>query len=301
MTLQEAGHVADLLPAYLNGALDEVGKRRVEHHLESCAMCQSELASVDALRRAARLATAATPGPAPELFSHILVEIETSPVSEAAASVVAPSAQASFWQLLRWQPRMIYRAIWIASTVGVAAVTLYAVAITLMNPRVHGAAPLVLFLPLFAAMGAAFLYGPEADPSLEVTLAAPVSTRAVLFTRMVLLLGYQLALGLAATTLVAILQGASPWMLALEWLGPMAILSSGSLLLSLLVSPVIGAGASLAVWIAQFIQFHLSLISLTAEDVATSPIWQTTPTILALAAVLFVAALIYVPRQERLA
>lgn len=291
-------HIAALLPAYLNGTLAARDDERVRRHLAGCEPCRMELTSWEAFRDVARNATAATPAPSPAIFTRILAEIDVSP---APTVVIAPHSArpamlreaAILWHILLRQPRLIHRGIWVASTIAMIFTTIYAAALwTLNEPNM-----LVIFLPAIAAGGMAFLYGPEANPALELELATPTSPRVTLLCRVALLLGYDLALAVGATTIVALMHGQSPGTLITTWLGPLALLSAGSLLMSLVFGPIIAATGAFAVWFAQFFQFDATY----AVRLTDAPFWQTNPLTLSLAALLLFLALLYAPKQGRLA
>lgn len=161
--------------------------------------------------------------------------------------------------LLRAQLRVVRREIWVASALVLALGTL----VTL---SVYGRAgfsaletlPLVLLAPVVAGLGVACLYGPLADPALEVELAAPVSPRVVLLARLALLFGFDLALGLAGSLALAWLApGLSLWPLVLSWLAPMAFLSALAFLLAVLA---VDAGVSitlcLGLWTVQLLRYY---------------------------------------------
>ena len=289
-------HVAALLPAYLNGTLDARASEHVRRHLAECGACRQERASWETFRDIAQYATASVEAPSPLVFAHILAEIDVAPAPVASVEERAqPSAirkLVAFWRLLLRQPQLMHRAIWVASTVAMIFAALYAAAIWTF----HGPSILAMFLPVIAAGGMAFLYGPEADPALEVMLATPLSPRLTLLCRVMVLLGYDVALALGATTLIAVLHGAPPGALVTTWLGPLALLSAGSLLTSLVLGPSIAAAGSFAVWLAQFFQLDATY----AVRLTSAPFWQTNPLTLALAAFLLFLALLYTPNPGRL-
>ncbi|HEX8037403.1 MAG TPA: anti-sigma factor [Ktedonobacterales bacterium] len=293
-------HVAALLPAYLNGTLDVRDDAYVRRHLSGCEPCRMELASWEAFRDVTRSATMPASSPSPAIFMRILAEIDAAPAPVPFAHIAQHSAQPSIardalalWRLLLRQPRLIHRSIWIASTAAMIFTTIYAAALgTLHEPSI-----LALFLPVISAGGMAFLYGPEANPALELELATPTSPRLTLLCRVALLLGYDLALAFAATAILAALHGQSPGALITTWLGPLALLSTGSLLTSLVCGPVIAATGAFAVWFAQFFQLDATY----AVRLTSTPFWQTNPLTLALAAFLLFLALFYAPKQGRLA
>lgn len=155
------------------------------------------------------------------------------------------------WLLLRAQLRVVHREIWLASALVMALGTLVAMAGA--QGAAVGTLPLVLTAPLVAAVGAAFLFGPEAHNSLEVELAAPVSPRLVLLARLTLLFVFDLALGLLGSVALATLHAeVLLWPLVSAWLAPMACLSALAFLLSvLLVDATAAALISLGLWCLQ--------------------------------------------------
>jgi hypothetical protein len=195
--------------------------------------------------------------------------------------------------VLAGQVRLLRPAVWIASTAGIALAVLYALAL----PRLVGAGDVLAFaLPLIAATGVAFLYGPDIDAGLEMALATPTSQRTVLLGRFALLFGYDTALALAGTLVLALMHHNGFAALASVWFGPMALLATLSLVLSLLLGPAVAVGGAAALWLSRALRFEGGV----SLQVSASAFWATTPQVLALSLALLAAALLYVPRQERL-
>jgi hypothetical protein len=163
--------------------------------------------------------------------------------------------------------------------------------------RPGDALPLVWAAPLVAAIGVAYLYGPDADLPLEIELATPVSRRLVLLARLALLFGFDLVLGLVGSAaLVALDSGVSLWPLVLAWLAPMAFLSALAFLVSVLfIDPMAGTLISLALWIAQslarFWSIPWSMPDLLAADAR--------PWLMLFALLMGVGALWFAGRDER--
>ena len=205
---------------------------------------------------------------------------------------------ASFTPLLAWhvlwrQARTIPRSLWLASTLCIIAATIYAMLVS----NGHGMSALTFGLPLVAAGGMAFVYGKETDPALEISLATATSARAILLSRVTLLIGFNLALGLVATAIVSSVHGYSIGTIVTLWLGPAALLSSGSLLLSVILGPFVAAAFAGTAVITQAVHVtdHLRV------SVSTDALWQTSPLLFVLAGALLVLAVLYTPRQQRFA
>lgn len=196
-------------------------------------------------------------------------------------------------QVILRQPRLIHRSVWIGSALAITLIGLYAAA---LHGR-QGDNILGVCLPIVAAAGAAFLYGREADPALEVSLAVPTSSRFILLTRSLLLVGYDLALAVVATALVAAIHGEGLSALASLWLGPLALFSAGSLLVSLVFGPFVAVVGAAMLWLAQTLDLTVG----GSVRLAADPLSQTTPLTLAAAVALLVLALFYLPHRERLA
>lgn len=311
---------SELLPWYVAGTLSSEELNFVAEHLGTCAGCARELATLHSVGL-----TVAAEGQAvqPELtaaaswerFSALLRETAreqvapaglaeiadavplTSPVlrTQGRGGVVAGLATAGghFARVLAAQWQLMRAGVWVASALGMVLAALYATLV----PTVGAGNVLTFALPLIAASGMAFLYGPENDPSLELALGTPTSARAVLLGRFASLFGYDIALAVAATALVAISRGENIWLLVSLWFGPMAFLSTVSLALSLLVTPMAAGGLAAALWFARLV--HLD----DGASLRLTPamLWHTSPQILAISLGLLLVTLLYAPRHERMA
>lgn len=286
------GHVYGLLPAYLNGTLEAGEERRVDEHLRSCIRCRAELTSWEAVRNAVEASQEATPAPSSAVLSGAIAEIE-----EAGLSPLA-SRTSLAWQLLLGQLPLVRREIWSASAATMAVGWLVALLVT--GPSMAGQV-FALIAPVVAAVGVAFVYGPENDPSLEVALSTPTGPRNVLLARLVLVYGYDLLLALAATGAFVIVGGDfGLWPLISLWLGPMLFLSALALVVSLLVSPAAAVLAALSLW-------GLRLLATGPAPVGAEPAWSATVKalwqaeflLISLAAALLAVALLCAPRVGR--
>jgi hypothetical protein len=73
-------HIADLLPFYANGTLDESDAHRVEVELASCAACATELAEIRTLATALHERAEAQPKAPQHLFDAALARVDTTPL-----------------------------------------------------------------------------------------------------------------------------------------------------------------------------------------------------------------------------
>jgi hypothetical protein len=308
---QNPAHVADLLPAYANGsldALDPTAAERVRLHLASCAACRDELAVWQSIGEAARLAVASEAVPSMALMANVWAAIDDEAI-EAADMLDAPAASSPIWgwvalwqhvrhivHVLRGQGPLVRKGIWAASAATMALGLFVAL---LAGGRHAPGVVLGLFVPAIAGIGAAFIYGPESDPSLELALATPTSPRLVLVSRLALVLGYDLALALVSSVVVVLARGGDVWAAAPLWVGPMLLMAGISLLLSLVVSALAAVASALGLLFVNLVS-QSSLAGHEAPNVFTpfASIWQTNPTILFLAVALLVLAVLYVPRQQ---
>lgn len=282
---------AGLLPAYANGTLETREERRVEEHLRTCAACRAELASWEALRGAVDDAQAAVPAPPPDALEGALARVGHGGRARSGISTRLSLG----WQLLLGQVPLVRREIW-AATAATMAVGLL-VAMLVGGPSMAGQA-FALLAPAVAAVGVAFVYGPENDPSLEVALSTPTGPRSVLLARLVLVYGYDLLLALAATVALEVAGGTfGLWPLISLWIGPMLFLSALALAVSLLVSPTAAVLVALSLW-------GLRLLATAPAPDGPEPAWATTVQalwqaeflLIPLAATLLAVALLRAPR-----
>jgi hypothetical protein len=293
--------VADLLPDYVNGRLGPTEERRVLEHVDGCAKCQEELASWQELGEAVNLAYRGLPGPPEDAMGRVWAKIE---MGGARTSGISPSAPQLMllWQLLLSQIPLVRGKLWAASaiTMGLGCVVSL---ITSANASV-AAASFSLFAPVIAAMGIAFVYGPENDPSLEVALSTPTPSRSVLMARLVLVYGYDLALALGATAVLVLTKGGAGLLpLVSLWISPMLFLSALALLVSLFLGPAVAVLTALALWgakLASAAQLAAPGFGRPSWAEAIEVVWQADAVLLVLAALLLAAAVSCAPYRSRL-
>ncbi|GAA2871603.1 hypothetical protein GCM10010517_31900 [Streptosporangium fragile] len=196
------------------------------------------------------------------------------------------------WALLGMEARLMHAAVWLAS-----ALIMVASVVLVLSGTQTAEVVFALAAPLIAAAGVAGTHGPERDGAFEIVATTPTSPRVVLLARMALVFGYDLVLALLASAASALL-GLTPTgltSLIAAWLGPMALLATLTLLLSVCWAPEGAAGVAAALWL-----FHaLSVVPGAVWDtIDTSGLWTTSPATLALAACLALAAVVLTGRGE---
>lgn len=301
---QEQQHVLGLLPAYVNGTLEQQSADQVHTHLLQCETCQQEYASWEAFKDAAQFAVSSAPVPSMNIMSQVWAKIDATPQKVSPLQWFLNHILLHFWLILKAQVRIIHRSIWLASALVILfSGVLASIALSTSLAHNHWQS-VALFLSLVttvtAASGAAFIFGPENDAGLELMLATPTSIRFVMLSRMALVVGYNFALSATVSAAIALAFGGSLWGIMQLWLGPMLLLSSITLALSLLIGS----------WLAMLVSFILEMIqalplSMTQHlpmlQMANPTTWQTNPTILLLAVLFILFAVLYAPQQPRLA
>jgi len=292
-TIFTDGHARDLLPEYLAGALDAETGQAVRKHLQTCHPCAAELRAWEQIGAVEHAHALETPIPSLALLGEVWRRIDMEP-AQLAEPRARPFARpgAYLWNVLSSQARLLRRSVWLASALGIVLATLLAAS---LSAEVGREGVLTIALPLIAAAGVAFLYGPENDPGLEIALATPTSARLVLLSRFGLLFAFDVGLALLGTLALSLARGESLWGLALVWLGPMTLLATISLALSLFTGPVVAAlGAGLA-WLASALRFDAGpALRFPPEALA-----RMTPGILAFSVMALLIAMLAVSRREQ--
>lgn len=289
-------HFFDSLPEYVSGTLGSEGRRRVQEHLVDCSACREELAAWQEIHEAVNLDSDRAPGPSEDLMERVWAKIE-----EDSQAVVRPSLISHLslaLQLLAGQVPLVKKKIWVASAVTMAFGVMVSL-LTAAGTTATGTA-FSLFAPIVAAVGVAFVYGPENDPSLEVALSTPTRPRFILLARLTLVYGYDLALALAATVVLATVSGTpNPWPLVSLWIGPMLFLSALALVISLLFNPMLAIFTTMALW-------GIRLSAAAGSDPmyldsawmrVVESLWQANAILLPLAVLLLAMAFFFAPRR----
>ncbi len=278
MTSHEHPPAASIL-ALVAGA-SEAGAAAVSRHLESCASCGSVAGDWLRLREALSSWSGSLPAPRPLAVPPPAARPTVTACARHAMMVVAA------------QVPVVRRQVW-AATALVAGVGCLVVALA----GVVAGTVLALTAPVTAALGLAIIYGPDSDPCAEISLSCPVPPRTVLLARLVVVAGYDLAVGFAATLLLAGTgSGGGVWSLVTMWLGPLLAMSALSVLLSVFFRPWVGIVAALFLWTLRVVIISPAHPAVIA--VATGWLWSTTPATAAVATAAVAAAIFSVGRRE---
>jgi len=293
-------HSGSFLPAYLNGTLDARRAGRVREHLARCPDCQAELAAWQAIQEMTLAAAAAAPAPSLALLEGVWERLDAPTPVQHPWRQTALHRGRHLWAVWRGQAPLVRQGVWITSAALLLVIALGCFVAFLLHNKSMAEALFAFCAPLVAGLSVLTIYQPGTDPRLELALASPTSPRAVLLSRVLLLLGYDLALSLGATALLTLLFGDNFWAVGALWFGPMLLVTMLSVLLSLLLGTLVALVSTLLLALAHLLaQGTLSVDWLNSARSALDSLWQTNPMVIVLALTFLLLALVYAPRQER--
>jgi hypothetical protein len=279
----------ELLPFYANGSLTGPERDEVRSHVAGCPQCRADLASWQSIASAVTPAQAPPAPPAPPaVIGAVLTRSAFEPAAEAPAGRLRYLAS-----LVLAEARLIRLAVPIASVLVMAL----GVALVLIGGGSNASQLLALVAPIVAAAGVAGAYRSRHDPVAELVAATPTSSRFLLLIRLALVVAYDLVLALAASAVLAgTTAGAGIDALVGAWLGPMALLSSLSLLLAVRLGPDVALGAAVGLWTLRALAgTTLPLDGRPARLIVE--MWSTNPTVLLVSLVLGAAAVVVAGRS----
>src|SRR5437660_8570868 len=108
-------HIADLLPAYINGRLDQATTRQVHEHLSRCSICQRELISWQSIKETANSVAVSTPYSSIHVMKRVWEKIDMS--AHAKRRWSPDHLLSRFWMISRAQIPLIHKSIWVAAPV----------------------------------------------------------------------------------------------------------------------------------------------------------------------------------------
>jgi hypothetical protein len=296
----------EMLPAYAAGSLRGADRDRVRAHLAGCGRCRADLAAWRAI------ADAAAPGDVAPDAAGMVRAVRTRSAIEGSAGAIEGSAGApsdGSWTrharyaaaLVMAEARLIRLAVPVASALvmalGVIVVLVQAAAVP--HPVAGADVVLALVAPIVAAAGVAGTYRSRRDPAAELVAATPTAGRLLLLVRLALVFGYDLVLAVAASAALTAAQGgtASLHVLIAAWLGPMALLSSVSLLVAVRFGPDVALGAAVGLWAVRVVAGSVFAHDEWPASVIVTA-WSTNAAILAVSAGFGVAAVVMAGRLD---
>ncbi len=249
---------------------------------------------------AAQLASASGPAPSAMLMNAVWAKIDAQEKYTAQQKSIKRVAY-HLWLVFTRQIPLIHKSIWIASIfINILMCVLVFLSHAGVRHNLHGVeGALAFFTTIAAAAGVAFIYQAEHDAGYEIILSTPTSIRIVMICRMALVVGYNMALAAVTSAIIAIALGGTLWDFMHIWLGPMLLLASISLTVSVVFGSVVSVGVALLLEVLQAIITSLEK-TMPFIDFLHTNLLQTTPTALFIALLLIVFAVYYAPRQPRL-
>jgi hypothetical protein len=219
----------EALTDWVSGASPETAAAAIEAHLVRCAECRAR--------------AAALPQPEADLeavWTRVADAVESTAPNALTKVMRAVGVREPDSIVLRAAPA--YTAAW---SVAVAVTVALTVAAAMVDPdRMLGV--YLLLAPLVPMAGVAAGYGPAADPTYELAVAAPYPKLKILLLR-----GAAVLLGSIPVT-CAVGALLDPWWVAVAWIAPG--LTAVLVLLAALtwVAPIRAAGGVAAAWTAAF-------------------------------------------------
>jgi hypothetical protein len=227
--MNEHTKMKELIPFYAAGTLPDEEREKVAQHLQQCADCRAELRLWQSVSDEIRASDQKLRTP----------ELRQMPLKKQSRHLWKA------WYILRSQVALIRKEIWLSS----ALVSLLGIIVALLVENVNA----IYFLaPFISAAGVAYIYGMQNDPALELTLATPISAQQILLARIALVFGYNIILTSSSSVLILLINGQFSqlsWTILLNWMAPMAFLSSLALFFSLLWGSINAVVIAYALWI----------------------------------------------------
>lgn len=226
--MSETWHADDgLLALYARGDAGALRGNSLEQHLTCCAACRARIAThvdTDPLEMVWSRIQEHAQAPAPTRVERLLTRLGVSE-PDALLVAVAPSLRAS----------------WLFGL----AITLGFVGLAAVYGGDRGLAFFLIVAPLVPVAGVAFAYGPDIDPSYEVSSAAPYSAARLLLLRAAAVLTTSLPFTFAGALLVPALS----WT-AVAWLLPALAFTAVLLAAATWVRPSFAGLALGILWVA---------------------------------------------------
>jgi len=195
--------------------------------------------------------------PTPQDSARLLARLVAEEHALALAGPAARGRARTALRVARWRLRLLGPWFWIASVVLLLAGT----ALTHVVPSTQAAMPLILLLPLTAVLSLAHVVRTLSPGLRAVEASSPLGFVEVTSGLVLVLVGFDCALGVAATLVLAVLHWAPFATLLAAWLGPLLLITGISLPIALrwgaLPAAAIGGGPWLVLAGAASLQRHI--------------------------------------------
>ncbi len=200
------------------------------------------------------------------------------------------------WLVLSRQPAILQRS-WLIPAVALLLSDGLTVLLAMhMWRSVQDTATLLgLATTLSAVIGIAYAADLAHDAGAELAAATATSLRTLLFSRLFVVLGATTLLSGCASVGVALLYRQGLWSIIQLWLGPLLLISALTLALALLVGSWLAFLLTSLLELAQTVRLGPIHQLMPLQH---SPLWQTSPTMLLLAALCLMFAFLYAPRRS---
>ena len=179
----------------------------------------------DLLALARRYAAQPIPRPTPEQTRQLVDRLLAEPVIAPARNSSRQGAVLAAAQVARWRMRFMGDWFWIGCVLLLAVVG----AVTAINNSPNEMVPLVMALPLTAALGLAQVSRTPSRGLRDVEAACPVSSVTVMAAVTLAIVALDCAFGVIATAFLALLAWTPFSALLVAWLGPLLFLAALSL------------------------------------------------------------------------
>ncbi|MFJ4825646.1 anti-sigma factor family protein [Streptomyces bacillaris] len=255
-------------------------------HLATCGDCHGRMAQWQAIGAAVR-SHAEERTVAPPSFDILLGAALDREQGRSAVAGTDPAAPAdgfrgawrTSWQLVARQVLLLPR-----SWAPLSAVLLLGAALlaSAQEPGGFGLSVFGSVVVLLMMLGALMVVSPRRDPRSELLFTLPVPPATVFLARLTVVMGVDVALALACSTLV---DDPAGWARVVSvWLGPSLLAASCALALAVRFSPAAGATAGGAVWLLGVVSGPQHVFA-TPLAAVLSPLLSTTVWTVLLAAV----------------
>jgi hypothetical protein len=152
-------------------------------------------------------------------------------------------------RLVRAQVSLLRVSFWLTS----ALIVLLGCLLLLNETNLNRAVVLQIIGPLLCYLGAASAFRGLEFKTLELELACPPSARQLTLARLIIIIGYDIVLCLAASLVFSSQDGGSLMLLSLHWLAPLLLVYGLTLLLSIRMPAHYAAALTYAGWLAVLI------------------------------------------------